>query len=1146
MTFASLRTWLLALCAVVLVSCGGGSSSDAGIPILGTGGSGSGNPILGGGGGSVTPTAASLILTLSANSIANDGSQTVTATAIAVNANNATVAGVPITFAVDTGVATPGGTVTGAAGTLTASIGIGSDQSNRTIKITATSGSVSKTAQLQVVSPWSSGGAPKVAVQLSTTTITSTTPATVTATVTDSSGNPVPNTVVALSTVGGTLAKLSVASALTNAQGVATAVLTSAATGVQGAAIVQANATVGSVQVQGSAGFTVTAQSPTISISPSSSTLTVTSAPQSLTVTVLDAAGNPVSNSIVTFGATNGLVKLDVASALTTAGVATVKVSPVSASTSGADIVTASTTVNGVALQALAAVQVNAQAPSVAATISSSAITATAPATLKVVARDLSGNLLPGAVVTFGSQSGLASFSPASQLTDANGNAGTVVSPKTSNTAGADVVTASVTVQGVSASSQTPVQFTSSAPTGTPTLGLALTDPSNQPTTSVSAAAPTTVTATLLDAQGRGAGGQVVTFNVVRGLATTNIGTALTNSSGQAVVVMSPASSTAAGADQISASVTYAGVALQQTSGFQVQATPVTLGALTAAANPLSAYGQTSLTLPVNGASVTAPVSLSFSSACVALGKATLSPATLTATTASVTVIYKDNGCGAEQAADQIQAVVTSTGTSSSLALNLTSPASSSIAFVQAVPEQIYLKGSGFAENSIVTFQVNDQSGNPLPNQVVALRLQTGAGGVTMEGRNVESVNPPSANPFTATTNAQGQVSVRVNSGTVPTPVRINAQLASNAAIATVSSNLSVAVGLPSQLNFSLSQGTKNIEGYNIDGTPNTYQIIAADRSGNPVPNGTSINFVTVGGQIEAVKQTQQVNGIARTTANFVSSEPRPIDGRITITAYALGEESFIDLNGSNVYQPGDPFQDLGNVFKDRYFTGVFDPSVDEYIPLTINNSSPCTAPGSNLLRLDLSIPSVPGTCDGGWSGAGQVYVRRAIQTVLSTSAARPLWAGTAGLDAGCTKITLQTGWDALPLPANPTKPVTAQFTQVAGDTWYAGSGGTALQLIVADANPGSAKQGLSPRLNPMAAGTTISASTPTTGVTVTVNGGSPVPSTTEVTTASIGVAFSPTAPPTAVVFVTFTSPSGTATTYPINVSQGIRPSKCP
>ena len=281
-----------------------------------------------------------------------------------------------------------------------------------------------------------------------------------------------------------------------------------------------------------------------------------------------------------------------------------------------------------------------------------------------------------------------------------------------------------------------------------------------------------------------------------------------------------------------------------------------------------------------------------------------------------------------------------------------------------------------------------------------------------------------------------------------------------------------VAIGLPSQLNFSLSQGTKNIEGYNIDGTPNTYQIIGADRSGNPVPAGTSINFVTEGGQVEAIKQTQIVNGIARTVANFVSSEPRPVDGRVTITAYALGEESFLDLNGNNVRDAGEPFQDLGNIFKDRIFDGVFDPVVDEYVPLAVNNASACTAPGNNLLLRDISIPSMPATCDSVWSGAGQVYVRRATETVLSTSGARPLWASTRGLDASCLKADLQIG----PRPTQ-----TAEFTLVAGDTWYGGRSDT-LSFIVADANPGSIAQGLPPRLNPMAAGTTITATSPTTG----------------------------------------------------------------
>ena len=205
--------------------------------------------------------------------------------------------------------------------------------------------------------------------------------------------------------------------------------------------------------------------------------------------------------------------------------------------------------------------------------------------------------------------------------------------------------------------------------------------------------------------------------------------------------------------------------------------------------------------------------------------------------------------------------------------------------------------------------------------------------------------------------------------------------------------------------------------------------------------------------QIEAIKQTALVAGIARTTANFVSSEPRPVDGRVTVTSYALGEESFIDTNGNNAYDPGEPFQDIGNIFKDRNFDGRFDSTVDEFVSLNINNSNACLAPGNPLLSLDASIPSVSiangaagDTCDGRWSGAGQVYVRRAVETVLSTSAARPLWASTRGLSNTCvsSRLTMQVG---------PSPTQTAVFTAVAGDTWYGGASDT-LSFIVADANP--------------------------------------------------------------------------------------------
>jgi hypothetical protein len=649
--------------------------------------------------------------------------------------------------------------------------------------------------------------------------------------------------------------------------------------------------------------------------------------------------------------------------------------------------------------------------------------------------------------------------------------------------------------------------------------------------TTVSSASPAQITAVLKDASGNPVVGQVVEFKVVRSLAVTGVATALTNAKGEASTSVYPASSASAGADQVTATVSYAGKTLEKTVGFQFNATNIALsfGALPGSFT-LSAYGQVSLVLNASGASVGSPVSVSLSSACVAQGKATLSPSTATLTSASLTVQYVDNGCGAGQASDVVQASVPASSSTGALTIPLASPGVTSMGFVQAVPELIFLKGSGLGESSLVTFVVRDVAGNPLPNQTVSLSLLTGAGGVLMEGQGVGS------GAVSRTSDAQGRVSVRISSGTVPTPVRVQASVLSGAAtVSTVSSNLSVAVGLPSQLNFSLSQTTTNIEGFNRDGTPNTYTIIAADRSGNPVPAGTSINFTTEGGQITQSALTQVVEGIARASVNFVSAQPRPADGRVTITAYALGEESFEDSNGNNSYDTGELFQDLGNVVKDRLFDGIYDPIEDEFVSLNAGADGACVPPPNARLGLNPSIPSMPNTCDGVWSGAGKVYVRRAVETVLSTSAARPLWfetggaSGDRGLSASCSKVTLQVG-------SSPT--ATATYAPVAGQTWYTGSSASeALTLIVADANNN--------RLNPMAAGTEVTASTTTTGLTVMLDGGSPVPSTSSASFAGLSFTFD--AGTTAgLITVAFKSPSGTTSSVGIPVVNGNRPSICP
>lgn len=647
----------------------------------------------------------------------------------------------------------------------------------------------------------------------------------------------------------------------------------------------------------------------------------------------------------------------------------------------------------------------------------------------------------------------------------------------------------------------------------------------------VTAGAPATVTATVTNVSGDAVSGQVVNFTTESGLGEFSAPSALTNANGQAIVTLQPADAASAGADKVIATVSVNGTAATASTGFQLTATQVAIGSFTADIQTLQPYEQTALTVQLAGVAMGTPVSVQVSSSCVAASRATLTPATVTTSTGVATFTYRDQGCGAFNTADNLQASVTGAAANAQLQLNLTAPSVSSISFASAVPNTIYLRGSGFTENSSVTFKVLDVNGAGVPNADVTLEATTLTGGLLLEGGSV---------PVSRRSDANGNVIVRVNAGTVPTPVRIKATL-TGTTISTVSSSLAIAVGLPSQLNFSLSQGTRNIEGYDIDGTRNTYSIIASDRLGNPVPNDTAINFVAEGGQVEAIRATVIANGLSGAVANFQSSSPRPSDGRITVTAYALGEESFLDTNGDNVYTTGEDYQDLGDVFLDRLFNGTFNAATDQFISLAIGGTDACTTANSPLLALDVSIPSrtisntgAPlATCVSGWNRA---YVRRAIQTVLSTSAARPVY-GTAlpsGADAG-TGLCPAARNLIVSYAAND-QPVTIGVYDF-GSVQISGADKTGvINLFSSDANAVA--------WNPMAAGTTIAA-TSTDGLTVSVLGGSPVPSTGTPTGVSVAYAFDDNTT-SGVVTVTFRSPSGLQTSVSQSIRRGAPVSPCP
>ena len=133
----------MAALAVVflLAACGGGGGCSSGTSPFGS--------VPGCTNGA--PEAQKLVLLLSTNNIGNSGAESVTATATATTAGGQTVIGVPVAFSVDANaIYTPSAATTDSNGTVSASVAIGSDRSNRIVTVTAISGSLTATASFAV------------------------------------------------------------------------------------------------------------------------------------------------------------------------------------------------------------------------------------------------------------------------------------------------------------------------------------------------------------------------------------------------------------------------------------------------------------------------------------------------------------------------------------------------------------------------------------------------------------------------------------------------------------------------------------------------------------------------------------------------------------------------------------------------------------------------------------------------------------------------------------------------------------------------------------------------------------------------------------------------------------------------------------
>ena len=561
---------------------------------------------------------------------------------------------------------------------------------------------------------------------------------------------------------------------------------------------------------------------------------------------------------------------------------------------------------------------------------------------------------------------------------------------------------------GGGGSAGTPSGGTTTPISADPLLNGSLVDTAGAATNSIGASGYTVLNVTLKDPGGNPIPNQVVDVSGDASKVIFPEGSAgLTNASGVATVKLARASLVASGASSLTVTFSYkvgsitrypngsapptADKVISTYVGYQLSAANITLTNMQAGATTLAAYGtrQVSVQANINGVAVSStPVQVNFTTTC-----GQVSPATASTNSNGIVVVSytatdapgatsSSLGCSGktvEISASTIGAAVVSKS------LSIQAAPATNLSFVSVSPSMIFLDNSGGATQAIVEFKLVNARGEALLGQDVTLTLKTQVAGTVKAS--IGSVGNIAA--VTVTTDANGKVSIPVFSGTVPTSVIVNAALTSNPLVQTDSAILAIASGRAAQDRASLSIKDFAIEGFNVDGVSTNVTMSLADRQGNPVPDGTAINFVTEGGvMIPPVCYTggikDPVSGVYSTPGNsqcsvtIRSQAPRPTDGRVSILAYVAGEEDFVDRNFNNIYDAGDTFTDLGNAFRDDNENLTFDAG-EFSVPRTGSVSIGNDCPGL------LATMGRPGTCDGVWGAAD---VRKQAVVIFATGPA--------------------------------------------------------------------------------------------------------------------------------------------------------------
>ena len=296
-------------------------------------------------------------------------------------------------------------------------------------------------------------------------------------------------------------------------------------------------------------------------------------------------------------------------------------------------------------------------------------------------------------------------------------------------------------------------------------------------------------------------------------------------------------------------------------------------------------------------------------SPCLEGGLAEISAPTATANRVSFN--YTTRGCVGEDVVTFTTPEFTSASYSSAITIN---DEVSYISWVSSEPSSIAISGSGGVEKATVTFRLNGSYGEAVAGQTVNFRLEG------LAGDTVRLVDT------TAISNSEGVVRATVLAGSMPNVVTVIARHEESGNEAP-SGGLVVSTGLTSADHFHIALDTRSINAWSRINTPTTNVSVAVtDRVGNPVVDGTVVNFVSPdGGSVTSHCVT--TNNTC--TVEWKPNGLQPDNGRARVLATVKGTENFTDTNGNNVFDDGDIFNntfDLGEPYVDSDNSGAYTP----------------------------------------------------------------------------------------------------------------------------------------------------------------------------------------------------------------------------